>query len=363
MKRAKTIPYVSLFSGAGGLDAGFDRAGFVPELAVDGDAAAVRTFNARFGEVAVQRELCPPGMAELDPLLDDITGVPRGLVGGPPCQGFSRGNARSDSSDPRNLLLQGYVEAAKNLSERFKIDFFVLENVPGLRQRHHAELLAEVKADLARVGFAVFEGRLDAASFGVPQRRERLFLVGFRKELGVRSFDWPKGCGSSSTVRDAIHGLPEPTFFRRGLKPSEIETHPNHWTMNVRSPKFAARDFARHRDGRSFRLLEWDEQSGTVAYGNREIHVHPDGKRRLSIYEAMLLQGFPKDYQLMGNLSEQVQQVSNAVPPPLAEAVAHQVRQHLEAATSEAARRPRRPRPHRLNTGGGAAARAKAVLS
>ena len=76
------------------------------------------------------------------------------------------------------------------------------------------------------------------------------------------------------------------------------------------------------RAGRSFRRLEWDKPSPTVAYGHREIHVHPDGRRRLSIFEAMRLQGFPTDFVLEGTFSSQVEQVSNAVPPPLAEALA-----------------------------------------
>ena len=89
--------------------------------------------------------------------------------------------------------------------------------------------------------------------------------------------------------------------------------------MQPRSPKFKSGEFG---TGRSFRKLNWNEPSPTVAYGHREIHVHPDGARRLSIYEAMLLQGFPKSFELVGTLSEQVTQVSNAVPPPVARAIA-----------------------------------------
>src|SRR5262249_15095585 len=97
-------------------------------------------------------------------------------------------------------------------------------------------------------------------------------------------------------------------------------------TMNPRSPKFV-----NHSDtqGRSFRRLKWDKPSFTVAYGNREIHVHPEGNRRLSILEAMLLQGFPESYKLVGSLTEQVIQVSDAVPPPLASAIASSIKEQL----------------------------------
>ena len=77
---------------------------------------------------------------------------------------------------------------------------------------------------------------------------------------------------------------------------------------------------------RSFIKLGWDKPSRTVAYGHREIHIHPNGHRRLSIYEAMRLQGFPLEYQLTGTLSEQVTQISNAVPPPVAESIAKSLR-------------------------------------
>jgi DNA (cytosine-5)-methyltransferase 1 len=81
--------------------------------------------------------------------------------------------------------------------------------------------------------------------------------------------------------------------------------------------------------GRSFRRLSWDDKSPTVAYGHREIHVHPNGKRRLSIYEAILLQGFPKKYWITGNLSQQVEQVSNVVPPPVAKAIAKAIKETI----------------------------------
>ena len=124
-------------------------------------------------------------------------------------------------------------------------------------------------------------------------------------------------------MRDAIEGLPEPAYFSRGMTAKDIPFHRNHWTMMPKSPKLLA---GTSTDGRSFRRLLWDDESPTVAYGNREIHVHPDGGRRLSVHEAMLLQGFPRQYRLCGNFSQQITQVSNAVPPPVARALARTIR-------------------------------------
>jgi DNA (cytosine-5)-methyltransferase 1 len=91
-------------------------------------------------------------------------------------------------------------------------------------------------------------------------------------------------------VREVIGGLPPPTFYQRGLKPKDITFHPNHWTMNPRSPKFRN---GMQGSGRSFKKLAWDKPSYTVAYGNREVHIHPEGKRLLSASVAMLYQQFP----------------------------------------------------------------------
>ena len=96
--------------------------------------------------------------------------------------------------------------------------------------------------------------------------------------------------------------------------------------MQPKSERFTTREFNRWR---SFRRLQWSEPSPTVAYGNREIHIHPSGRRRLSMLEAMLLQGFPQSYRIRGNLSEQVTQICNAVPPPVALVVAKAVRAQL----------------------------------
>ena len=110
------------------------------------------------------------------------------------------------------------------------------------------------------------------------------------------------------------------------MRPEEIGYHPNHWTSPPCSAKFQTQDFG---DGRSFRRLDWDTPSWTVAYGNREIHIHPSGQRRLSVLEAMLLQSFPKKFVITGNFCEQVTQVSNAVPPRVARAVASAIRKQL----------------------------------
>ncbi len=190
----------------------------------------------------------------------------------------------------------------------------------GLMTPKHASRFDSIRKAFRQAGFNLFYHDLDAQEFGVPQLRRRLFLVGLNKKTFPNTeFIFPAGHVRKVTVRDTIAGLPEPVYFERGLKPTDIAYHPNHWTMMPKSKKFQTKTST---DGRSFRRLEWDKVSPTVAYGNREIHVHPDGGRRLSVHEAMLLQGFPPTYRLTGNFSQQITQVSNAVPPPVAQVLA-----------------------------------------
>src|SRR5262249_44022730 len=152
---------------------------------------------------------------------------------------------------------------------------------------------------------------LNAVNYQVPQKRERLIIVGLNKEL-YPDVVWqaPAGTKKLLSVRDVIGALPPPTFFNRNLKISDIPHHQNHWCMAPKSKKFSKKMLIQGQSfGRSFRTIEWEKPSPTVAYGNREVHIHPDGERRLSVYEAMQLQGFSHDYILLGTLSQQITQI------------------------------------------------------
>jgi len=323
-----TLPkIVSLFSGAGGLDLGFRDAGFEVVFALDNSAAAIRTHERNFaGTTAVASDLIELGadgvIEELASLIDDDEEI--GVIGGPPCQGFSRANNASVATDPRNTLPILYLEVVEALQAKYKVRFVMFENVLGLRDIKHRAMYDRILNKFRALGLKENVDEYRALEFGVPQDRRRLIISAFDSAAALQAFSPIKVDGKQLNVREAIGDLPMPTYFRKGIKPEEIEFHPNHWTMRPLSKKFS--DPKRTSEGqRSFRRLSWDKPSPTVAYGNREIHVHPSGTRRLSIYEAMQLQGFPEEFVLEGTLSEQVNQVSNAVPPPLARALADAV--------------------------------------
>ena len=180
---------VSLFSGAGGLDLGFRRQGFDVPLAIDLSAAAIQTHRRNFqdthGVVADLVELGPLGV------LNHVTStIPRGerigIIGGPPCQGFSRGNTNTRSDDPRNELPSLYIKIVRALQEHYVVDFVVFENVLGMKDKKHLPTYHALLADLKNLQLNVTENELCSLEFGVPQNRrsEMLALSGPKFQLG-----------------------------------------------------------------------------------------------------------------------------------------------------------------------------------
>ncbi len=330
---------VSLFCGSGGLDTGFRQAGFNVGLAYDVDEAAIATHRRNhpgsFAEQADLSKLRPEDILRSWEARYGGTKI-AGVIGGPPCQAFSVGNVHKRDDDPRAALPVHYANILKFLNRKVGLDFFLFENVSGLLGDEHSHQLMRFRRLFEEAGFLLFEKKLDAVDYGVPQFRPRVIIVGLNAERYefAPAFEFPQARpGRQKTVRDAIGGLPEPVFFNRGLSKSDFAFHPNHWCMNPKSKKFSEGKLSPGKVwGRCFRTLEWGRPSWTVAYGHREVHVHPSCKRRLSIYEAMQLQGFPKKYELMGTLSDQIRLVSDAVPPPLGKVLAGTIGDYLSAA-------------------------------
>ena len=336
------IPIISLFSGCGGFDIGFESSGFDVELALDIDPVAVRTYNNNRGcKVAKQADLNETTALEIIGWIEDGgLPAPRGIIGGSPCQTFSYSNVHMNVEDVRHTLPRKYASILNVLNQKYNLDFFVFENVLGITSKKHNETFSEFKGLFQQAGFCLFEKLLDAVDFDVAQDRPRVFVIGINnKKYPTSIFSFPVGPTKEPvTVAHKLAGLPTPVFFNRNLTPEAIQAatgHPNHWTMQPKSPKFH-NGYLKEGDnqGRSFRVLSWEKPSWTVAYGHREIHIHPNGTRRLSIYEALLLQGFEDNYHLSGTLSDQVRQISDAIPPPVGRALGKAIFQFLIHNTS-----------------------------
>jgi DNA (cytosine-5)-methyltransferase 1 len=329
---------ISLFCGPGGFDQGFTQAGFETILAYDKDQVAVDTHRKNHPTAnALKADLAAIEVKsivqEWQRRSDD---PPRGLIGGSPCQSFSVSNVHQKPHDKRHLLPLHFARILAGLHAEFDLDFFAFENVPGYASKKHSRRFQIFKGRLARIGFRIFEGVINAQDFGVPQIRSRIFVVGvnerkYTKEI-LPTFDFPpKSRARRRDVSDVLRGLPKPVYFDRRDATPLIPFHRNHWCMSPRAARFYDGSLKPgHAQGRSFRVLAWNKPSYTVAYGNREVHVHPNRRRRLSVFEAMLLQGFPKSYVLTGTLSDQIRLISEAVSPPVARALGRTLRAQLD---------------------------------
>jgi DNA (cytosine-5)-methyltransferase 1 len=334
---------VSLFSGAGGLDLGFHDEGYEIAFAVDRMAAAVKTHQRNFPKTTsvaadvTDRDTSTGRLAVLGEIAKVLRdGEAIGVIGGPPCQGFSRANPKSHADDPRNQMPSFYLEIVEALQQRYDVQFVLFENVMGIRDSKHSVTFRGILTRFKELNLTSGVAEHSALDYGVPQTRNRVIISGFKSSAAAQLFEPKHVTGKDLTVRGAIGNLAAPAFFARDLLVDDIPVHPNHWTMRPMSKRFKGQA-TEPGPTRSFRRLSWEKPSPTVAYGHREIHVHPDGTRRLSIYEAMLLQGFPSTFVLEGTLSQQVEQISNAVPPPVARSLAEAVTTALRGVQQEQA--------------------------
>ena len=299
----------SLFSGAGGLDYGFKKMGFRIEWAVDSDKAAAAVYSNAVG---------------VDPVVERAEKVRKFpsfdvLLAGPPCQGYSFFGKR-DESDPRNTL---YREVARAL-RKVKPLCFVFENVLGMLHLYGGKFFKLAIRSFERAGYNVVAFKLNALDFGVAQERKRLIIIGFRKDLYVE-YPLPKGRSRRRTIKDALNGLPEPD------------------RQDVCWSSFNAFYLSRNR------RRGWDEPSLTIPAWDRHVPLHPSspplkmeryGKwvltapeseyRRFSYIECIRLQSLPKKIEnaiisLECSLRRKYRLVGEAVPTPMAEAIARSI--------------------------------------
>lgn len=325
---------MSLYSGAGGLDLGFFKAGFEPIWANDIDADAVATYNRTFERLGAghtafvgdirRQELPARHSAEL-------------VIGGPPCQGFSVAG-KMDPNDPRSRHVWDFLGVVKHVDP----EAFVMENVMGLAINKRWEGLREALIEKAEngLGYKTTLLTLCAADFGVPQNRQRMFLVGLKNG---GSFDpVPTTAASQPTVRDILQTLP--SYGALGN-----DTLCTARVTAAKKPVLRRSPFAGMLFNGQGRPLNLDAPAPTLPAsmgGNRTpiidqeqlekggpcwvIDYHrrlwdggtprkriPKRLRRLTLQEAAAIQTFPRDMRWAGKLSSQFKQIGNAVPPEL----------------------------------------------
>ncbi|RWR21198.1 DNA cytosine methyltransferase [Agrococcus lahaulensis] len=315
----RKLSVVSLFSGGGGMDLGFEAAGFETAVCVDNDPIACETlrFNRPQWDVRCEdiRDFDPTPWAGADV-----------LVGGPPCQGFSTAG-KGDPGDPRNFLWREYMRVAKIVRPQV----VVLENVSALSHKRNGDHLTGIITSLEDLGYNFAMGVLDASHFGVPQARRRLIVVGVLG--GTASLPTPFTKDNPATVWDAIGDLvAAPPNRELNHVPNRHAEHViERWSRLL--PGETDPNYRRAR-------LDPNKPSLTIraggGYGPKGDHlggfhppIHPTEPRQLTVREAARIQGFPDTWRLLGPKTIQGRQVGNAVPVGLAHAVAEHVRDLL----------------------------------
>ncbi|WP_189319630.1 DNA cytosine methyltransferase [Bacillus paralicheniformis] len=307
---------VSLFAGAGGLDIGAEMAGLNVIWANEVDSDACDTYIANHPHVYVER--------------GDVRNVkkfPKAdvVIGGYPCQGFSLAGNRLVTDD-RNYLYREFIRCIRQAEPMF----FIAENVKGLLTAGGGKIVEAMVEEYKEEGYDVKYQLVNAKDYGVPQDRERVFIVGVREDVDFKyQFPLPthgEGIGMKPyvTMEDAIGHL----------KPSEIGEYDD--------SGFSSRYLSRNRK------RNWDDVSFTIQASGRHAPLHPSGEpmikvdrdewilpetsehRKLSAIECALIQTFPPNYKWKGNLSSQYKQIGNAVPCLLGKAIAKPIADFLK---------------------------------
>ena len=330
---------ISLFSGCGGLDLGFEKAGFNIPVANEFDSKIWETFKINHPKTKlIEGDIRKITKVDIEKYLD---GEVDGIIGGPPCQSWSEAGALKGIEDERGQLFFDYIRILKD----FKPKFFLAENVSGMLANRHSEAVKNILHLFDKAGYNVSLTLVNAKDYGVAQERKRVFYIGFRKDLDV-DFSFPHGSTEDDekkiTLRDIIWDLKDtavPAGEKNHHNPKAINN--NEYFTGAYSTIFMSRN----------RVKSWDEQAFTVQASGRQCQLHPqapkmvkygtndcrfvEGKehlyRRMTIREIARIQGFPDDFKFIYDDTDTAyKMIGNAVPVQLAYEIAVGIREALE---------------------------------
>jgi len=330
----KKYKVVSLFTGAGGLDIGFEEfKKFKIICASDIEKECKKTYNKNYSNVPfINKDI---NLISSKEILEQTNGVyPDVIIGGPPCQGFSLMGDKN-SCDPRNILFESYARLVKDLEPKC----FVFENVKGVKSMFEGKYLIEIANTFSSLGYDIYFDILDASDYGVPQKRERVIIVGTKVD---RPYFYPNkksiSIGKLKTkknVEEAIGDL------------VNKKEYPNHIVLNhsdiviqryqlipeggkLPPPEELPQEIRRKNFGNTYNRLHRLKVAPTMVPGNNAFPVHPTLDRSLTPREAARIQTFPDDFIFTGDRRRQCISVGNAVPPLLGARLAQSIFEHLE---------------------------------
>lgn len=324
---------VSFFAGAGGLDLGFQNAGFNVIWANEYDKEIWETYQKNHPQTVLDKRSIVNVPSDEVPECD-------GIIGGPPCQSWSEAGAMKGIEDKRGQLFFDFIR----ILEAKQPKFFLAENVSGMLLGRHSSALENIKEMFrnAGIGYELSFEMVNACDYNVPQDRKRVIFVGIRKDLGF-SYQFQKPNFPKLTLQDAISDLKD------NVLPATTNNKTNGVNCLIPNHEYMTGGFSTIFMSRN-RVRSWDEQSFTIQAGGRHAPIHPQAPkmkfieqnirvfvpgqehlyRRLSVRECARVQTFPDNFIFhYDNISAGYKMIGNAVPVNLANFLANTIRQQI----------------------------------
>ena len=324
---------ISLFSGAGGLDLGFEKAGFNTIWANEYDKDIWETYEKNFPNTKLDRR--------------SITKIPSneipetlGIIGGPPCQSWSEAGSLRGIDDHRGQLFFEFIRLLKDK----KPLFFLAENVSGMLASRHKDALENIKTLFKESGYKLSFKMLNAHDFKVPQDRKRVFFIGYREDLGME-FEFPSGFDNKRYLKDVIWDIKDTALA------AQEKNYTNGDKCALANHEYAIGTFSSMFMSRN-RVRSWDEPSFTIQAGGRHAPIHPQAPkmefveqnkrifvptkehlyRRLSVRECARIQTFPDTHKFYyKNVMAGYKMVGNAVPSYLGYYLAQKIMEDMKS--------------------------------
>ncbi len=322
---------VSFFAGAGGLDLGFQQAGFNVIWANEYDKEIWETYKKNHPNTILDRRSIVNVHENEVPECD-------GIIGGPPCQSWSEAGALRGINDKRGQLFFDFIRILKAKQPKF----FLAENVSGMLLARHSEALENIKKMFESAGYSLSFKLLNASDYNVPQDRKRVFFIGIRKDLGF-TFQFPTITYPKITLEETIKDL------ENGVLPALEKNKTNGKKCVIPNHEYMIGGFSTIFMSRN-RVRSWNEQSFTIQAGGRHAPLHPQAPkmqfmeqnkrvfvpnkehlyRRLSVRECARIQTFPDNFVFYyDKISAGYKMIGNAVPVNLAKFLAKNIKQQL----------------------------------
>lgn len=330
---------ISLFSGCGGLDLGFEKAGFNIQIANEYDKEIWDTYTANHpntylfkGDI---RKLSKKNIENY--ISDDVSGI----IGGPPCQSWSEAGSLKGIDDERGQLFFDYIRILKEIKPKF----FLAENVSGMLANRHNKAVDNIMKMFEEAGYDVTLNLVNAKDYGVAQERKRVFYIGFRKDLKI-DFTFPEGSTKDDekkiTLENIIYDLNKsavPALDKNYHNP--LSANNNEYFIGEFSPIYMSRN----------RVKSWHEQAYTVQASGRHCQIHPSAPkmiktgidkyifvvgqeskyRRMTVREVARIQGFPDSFKFIyEKLDTAYKMIGNAVPVNLSYEIALKIKAAIE---------------------------------